>query len=242
MLIGSWSKRDGVAGFTVLLHPCSILKYLVTRRRICWDRREQVPVVVLQAECFVTLPLILAHGIVLGCVCVGCDATMATMRVEFSRCQRGNLPVAVPVPHCLCLNEVLSIFNLGEGWKSGWLKMLCLLSDFSFLLINNSLQCCGDMYSLWKINSYRLLVTKADFWCPDKGKTYQLAGSGAPSGDQGIPLDIEDDGWPSCSLFTLISASVPHMFLKLEYNFISNSSVKDPLMSWFVHQILFLIL
>lgn len=77
-----------------------------------------MPVVLPQAECFVTLPLILAHGIVLGCVCVVCDATMATMHVEFSRCQRGNLPVAVPVPHCFCLNEVLSIFNLGEGWKS----------------------------------------------------------------------------------------------------------------------------
>lgn len=192
------TKRARVSSFAVLL-PCSLLKYLVIRWRICLDRREQVPVVLPQAEHFVILLLIVAHGVVLGYVCIVRNATIAALPVEFARCQQGNLPVAVPVPRCVCLHEVLSIFNLGEA-ESWWLKILCFLFDFSFLLINNSSQCCSDTYSLWKINSYRLLVTDAAFWCPDEGATYQLASSGAASRDQGIPLDTED-GWPSHSFY-----------------------------------------
>jgi len=73
-----------------------------------------VPVVLLQAECFVTVTLEVACGIVLRCMCVVCNATITTVPVEFARRWRGNLPV----PHCLCLNEMLSVFNLGEGGKS----------------------------------------------------------------------------------------------------------------------------
>lgn len=157
--------------------------------------------------------------------------------LRFAGCRQGNLPVVLPVHQCLFLNEVLSVLNPGEWGKSRWLKMLYFLFDFSFLLINNSSQCCSDTYSLWKINSYRLLITEAAFWCPDKGTTYQLAGGRTASRDQGIPLDIEES-WLSCSLFTLISASVSHMLLKLEYNL----QCHGPLMSWFVHHILFLLL
>lgn len=220
------TKKDGVGSFSVLL-PCNLLNYLVTGQRICLDQRAG-------ACCFTAGRAF--HSPTTKCgswrcagLCVFSNATIAAVPVEFTRCHWGNLPAVVPVPHRLCLNEVLSVFNLGGGGKSQWLKMLYFLFDFSFLLINNSSQCCGDTYSLWKINSYRLLVTEAAFWCPDKGTTHQLAGSGAASQDQGIPLDLEDV-WLSCSLFTLISASVQHMLLKLKCNFISNSSVMGP--SW----------
>ena len=108
-------KGDGVCSFAVL-HPCSPLKYLVIRPRICLDCTEQVPIALPQAEHFVTLPLIVACDVVLGCVV--CNVTIAAVPVEFAGRRRGNLPVAVPVPCHLCLNEVLSVFSLGEGGKS----------------------------------------------------------------------------------------------------------------------------
>lgn len=71
------AKREGVSSFAVLL-PCSLLKHLLTRRRACFDCRERVPLVLLQAERFVTPPLRAACGVVPGCV-VRSAAVAATL-------------------------------------------------------------------------------------------------------------------------------------------------------------------